>query len=225
MMKTTGTNEANTTDWHESAFDIIRGLAAYTGSSLVEGLAEVVARYPDADLGTAFNHKQVGCKIWARDSLFESLGGNFNHIVVLGGWYGVLPAMFFDDSRFNIGMIESVDIDPEVAKVAETLNARAGERFRAVSQDMYGLDYETSRPDLVINTSCEHIADLPAWLSLLPRGTQVLLQSNDYFSEPTHINCVPTLEAFKEQTALRHVAFAGALAMKKYTRFMVIGTV
>ena len=89
MMKTTRTNEANTTDWHESAFDIIRGLAAYTGSSLVEGLAEVVARYPDADLGTAFNHKQVGCKIWARDSLFESLGGNFNHIVVLGGWWVV----------------------------------------------------------------------------------------------------------------------------------------
>ena len=73
MMKTTRTNEANTTDWHESAFDMIRGLAAYTGSSLVAGLARVVARYPDADIGTAFNHKQVACKIWARDRLFESL--------------------------------------------------------------------------------------------------------------------------------------------------------
>lgn len=225
MMKTTRTNEANTIDWHESAFDIIRGLAAYTGSSLVEGLAKVVAKYPDADLGTAFNHKQVGSKIWARDRLFESLGGEFNHIVVLGGWYGVLSGMFFDDNRFEIGLIESVDIDPEVAKVAETLNVKAGERFRAITQDMYALDYKTSGADLVINTSCEHIADLPAWLSLLPHGTQVLLQSNDYFSEPTHINCVPTLEAFLEQTALGHFAFAGSLAMKNYTRFMVIGTV
>ncbi|WP_349435438.1 class I SAM-dependent methyltransferase [Pararhizobium sp. A13] len=225
MMKTTRTNEANTIDWHESAFDIIRGLAAYTGSSLVEGLAKVVAKYPDADLGTAFNHKQVGSKIWARDRLFESLGGKFNHIVVLGGWYGVLSAMFFDDSRFEIGLIESVDVDPEVAEVAETLNVKAGERFRAITQDMYTFDYETSGADLVINTSCEHIADLPAWLSLLPRGTQVLLQSNDYFSEPTHINCVSSLDAFREQTALGHVAFAGSLAMKKYTRFMVIGTV
>jgi hypothetical protein len=225
MMKTTRTNEANTIDWHESAFDIIRGLAAYTGSSLVEGLAKVVAKYPDADLGTAFNHKQVGSKIWARDRLFESLGGKFKRIVILGGWYGVLSAMFFDDSRFDIGLIESVDIDPQVAEVAETLNVKAGERFRAVTRDMYALDYKASGADLVINTSCEHIADLPAWLSLLPRGTQVLLQSNDYFSEPTHINCVPTLEAFQDQTALSHVAFAGSLAMKKYTRFMVIGTV
>jgi hypothetical protein len=225
MMKTTRTNEANTIDWHESAFDIIRGLGAYTGSSLVEGLAKVVAKYPDADLGTAFNHKQVGSKIWARDRLFESLGGKFNHIVVLGGWYGVLSGMFFDDNRFEIGLIESVDIDPEVAEVAETLNAKAGEHFRAITGDMYALDYKASRADLVINTSCEHIVDLPAWLSLLPRGTQVLLQSNDYFSEPTHINCVPTLEAFQQQTALSRVAFAGSLAMKKYTRFMVIGAV
>ncbi|MBP1861405.1 class I SAM-dependent methyltransferase [Rhizobium herbae] len=225
MMKTTRTNEANTTDWHESAFDIIRGLSAYTGSSLIEGLAKVVAKYPDADLGTAFNHKQVGSKIWAREKLFESLGGKFKHIILLGGWYGVLPAMFFDDRRFDIALIESIDIDPDVAAVAETLNAKAGERFRAVTQDMYGLDYQARDADLVINTSCEHIADLPAWLSLLPRGTQVMLQSNDYFSEPTHINCVPSLEAFQEQTSLSHVAFAGSLAMKKYTRFMVIGTV
>ena len=225
MMKTTRTNKANTIDWHESAFDIIRGLTAYTGSSLVEGLAKVVAKYPDADLGTAFNHKQVGSKIWARDRLFESLGGKFNHIVVLGGWYGVLSAMFFDDNRYEIGLIESVDIDPEVAKVAETLNAGAGERFRAVAQDMYGLDYKTSRPDLVINTSCEHIADLPAWLSLLPRGTKVLLQSNDYFSEPTHINCVASLAAFETMAALREVRFSGELPTKNYTRFMLIGTV
>lgn len=225
MMKTTRSNEANTTDWHESAFDIIRGLSAYTGSSLIEGLAKVIAKYPDADLGTAFNHKQVGSKIWAREKLFESLGGKFKHIVLLGGWYGVLPAMCFDDGRFDIGLLESIDIDPEVAGIARTLNAHAGERFRAMTQDMYALDYATCGADLVINTSCEHIADLPGWLSLLPRKTQVLLQSNDYFAEPTHINCVPSLEAFQDQVALSHVAFAGALKMKNYTRFMVIGTV
>ena len=39
--------------------------------------------------------------------------------------------------------------------------------------------------DLIINTSCEHIADLRGWLALLPRGARVMLQSNDYFSEPT----------------------------------------
>jgi trans-aconitate methyltransferase len=83
----------------------------------------------------------------------------------------------------------------------------------------------SSGADLVINTSCEHIADIRAWLSLLPPGSRVLLQSNNYFSEPTHINCVETLDAFIAQAGLSAIAFSGSLPMKKYTRFMLIGTV
>ncbi len=225
MMKTTRVNEANTTDWRDSAFDVIRGLSAYTGSSLIAGLAEVVARHPEADVGNAFNHKQVGCKVWARDRLFDSLGGAFGRIVILGGWYGVLAGMLFDDDRFSIDRIDSVDIDDSVAGVAKTLNAGAGDRFQALTWDMYALDYAALEADLVVNTSCEHIANLRAWLSLLPVGTRVLLQSNDYFSEATHINCVPSLEAFVTQAGLSHLDYAGALPMKKYTRFMLIGTV
>ncbi len=225
MTKTIRPNEANTTDWHDSAFDVVRGLSAYTGSSLIAGLAAVMARHPDADVGNAFNHKQVACKTWARDMLFESLGGVYGRIVVLGGWYGVLAGMLLDDGRFSIERIDSVDIDDSVAEVATTLNAAAGDRFHALTQDMYALDYTGLDADLVINTSCEHIANLRAWLSLLPPGTRVLLQSNDYFSEPTHINCVPSLEAFIAQAGLSQLDYSGSLPMKKYTRFMLIGSV
>jgi hypothetical protein len=212
-------------DWREHAFDLTRGIAAYTGNSLVEGLARIIAKHPEADIGNAFNHKQVGCKMWARDKLFESSGGRFERIWILGGWYGVLAAMLFDDARFDLEAIDSIDIDPAVASVAQTLNRPAGERFRALTADMYTLDYSMARPDLVINTSCEHIDDVRGWLDLLPQGTQVLLQSNDYFSEPTHINCVDSLDAFEKMAALRELRFSGELPMKKYTRFMLIGTV
>jgi SAM-dependent methyltransferase len=225
MTNTIHTSTATTTDWHESAFDIMRGVAEYTSSPMLKGLARVISHHPEADLGNAFNHKQVACKIWARQSLFETVGGKFRRIVVLGGWYGVLAAMFFDDARFEIEAIDSFDIDPEVGAVAETLNGAWKGRFRALTADMYTLAFAELDADLVINTSCEHIADLPAWLSLLPAGTRVLLQSNDYFSEPTHVNCVSSLEAFTAQASLSKIEFAGALPMKKYTRFMLIGTV
>src|SRR5690606_29471368 len=113
-----------------------------------------------------------------------------------------------------------IDMDPTVESVARTMNRHAGERFRARTGDMYELDYGGARPDLVVNTSCEHIADVRGWLDMLPSGTRVLLQSNDYFSEPTHINSVPRLEDFAAQAQLASVAFAGALPTKKYTRFM-----
>jgi hypothetical protein len=224
MMDVTQAGNANT-DWREQAYDLTRGIAAYAASPLVAGLARVISKHPEADIANAFNHKQVACKMWARDSLFETCGGRYRHIWVLGGWYGVLPAMLFNDARFDIAAIDSIDIDPDVAAVAKTLNREAGDRFRAVTGDMYALDYGSDRPDLVVNTSCEHIADLPAWLAILPQGTNVLLQSNDYFSEPTHINCVASLAAFEAMAALKEVHFSGELPTKNYTRFMLIGSV
>lgn len=209
----------------EAAFDLARGIAAYTANDLVADLARVLALHPDADLANAFNHKQVACKMWARDRLFDAFGGDFRHVCILGGWYGVLAAMLFDDPRFRIGGIESFDIDPAVEPIARTLNRPAGDRFKAITADMYALDYSAAAPDLVVNTSCEHIADLRAWLDRIPAGTRVLLQSNDYFSEPTHINCVPSLTAFRDQAMLSEIAFAGELPQKKYTRFMLIGRV
>lgn len=212
------------TDWRDSAFDLMRGVAAYTGSPLMKGLAGVLGKHPEADLGNAFNHKQIGSKMWARDSLYEALGGRLGKVVLLGGWYGILAAILFDDKRFEIGEIASYDIDPAVGPVAETLNREWADRFSAVTADMYALDYAALGASLIVNTSCEHIADLRAWLALLPKGSRVMLQSNDYFSEPTHINCVPTLEAFVDQAGLATLDFSGSLKMKKYTRFMLIGT-
>jgi SAM-dependent methyltransferase len=212
-------------DWRDCAFDLTRGIAAYCGSALVSGLARVVAKHPDADISNAFNHKQVACKVWARDRLFDSLGGSFGHIVILGGWYGVLAAMLLEDRRFAIGSVESIDIDPTVAAVARTLNREAGDCFRATTADMYAIDYAGLKADLIVNTSCEHIADLGAWLRLLPKGANVLLQSNDYFSEPTHINCVESAEAFARLAGLAELRFSGTLPMKNYDRFMLIGAV
>jgi hypothetical protein len=212
-------------DWRDRAFDLTRGIAAYSGSALVDGLARVIAKHPDADISNAFNHKQVACKLWARDRLFDSLGGRFARIAILGGWYGVLAAMLLEDRRFEVGSVASFDIDAAVAEVAITLNREAGDRFRATTADMYAIDYAGLQSDLVVNTSCEHIADLGAWLGLLPKGTNVLLQSNDYFREPTHINCVESAEAFARQAGLASLGYCGTLPMKKYNRFMLIGAV
>ncbi len=209
--------------WRDRAFDLARGLAVYSGSAAVAGIARVIAQHPEADIATAFNHKQVACKMWARDRLFDTLGNHYERIWIAGGWYGVLAAMLLEDARFDIAEIASIDIDPAVAEVARTLVRNT--RFSAVTADMYKLDFATAAPDLVINTSCEHIADLRQWLGLLPPMTPVLLQSNDYFSEPTHINCMESLDRFIAEAGLAQVLYAGELPQKNYTRFMLIGRV
>lgn len=64
---------------------------------------------------------------------------------------------------------------------------------------------------------------MPGWIATLPKRVPLVLQSNDYFREPDHRSCVPSLDAFREQAGLSEVWFAGARPAKNYTRFMLIG--
>jgi SAM-dependent methyltransferase len=207
------------------AYDLLRGIAVYTGSGLVGRLARVVAKHPEADIATAFNRKQVACKLWARDRLFDTFGGRYQRVLIVGGWYGVMAALLLEDRRFDLARVASVDIDPKVAAVARTLVGEGQGRFEARAGDMYGLDYGALGADLVINTSCEHIADFKGWLGLLPPDTRVLLQSNDYFSEPSHVSSMPSLAAFIAAAGLSDLRFSDQLPQQTYTRFMLIGTV
>jgi hypothetical protein len=212
----------------DALYDILRGVAALTGDAIVADLARLVGKGLPADLSIAFNHKQIASKRWLVDELSKVLPKPEGPIVALGAWYGVLGAMLLADERLEIAEVVSLDIDPGCAPVAEMLNHRhvAAGRFRAVTADMTSLDFarvEGGRPGLVINTSCEHLPDVPGWLAGLPAGLPLLLQSNDYYREPDHRSCVPSLEAFKAQAGLSALWFAGALPTKNYTRFMLIG--
>lgn len=211
----------------DAFYDILRGVAALTDNRVVADLARLVGQGMPPELWIAFNHKQIGSKRWLVDALAETLPRPGGPVWVLGAWYGVLGALLLDDPRLALDQVVSLDRDPTCAGVAERLNRRhvAAGRFRTVTADMMSLDFaaEPVPPGLVINTSCEHLDDVPGWIASLPPGLPLLLQSNDYFREPDHRSCVATLEAFKTQAKLSDIRFAGALPTKNYTRFMLIG--
>ncbi len=212
----------------DALYDILRGVAALTGHPIVADLARLVGKGAPDDLSIAFNHKQIASKRWLVDSLAEVMPQPDGPVWVLGAWHGILGAMLLADERLSVSQVVSLDLDPCCAQTAETLNHRhvASGRFRAVTADMTGLDFAApagGRAGLVVNTSCEHLEDVPGWLASLPAGLPLVLQSNDYFREPDHRSCVCSLEAFKEQAGLAELRFAGALPTRNYTRFMLIG--
>lgn len=75
--------------------------------------------------------------------------------------------------------------------------------------------------NLLINTSCEHMDN--TWFENLPDGQFVVLQTNDYFSNPQHVNCCRDIEAVKEKYPMSEVLYAGELDTYLYNRFMLIG--
>jgi hypothetical protein len=57
----------------------------------------------------------------------------------------------------------------------------------------------------------------------VPDGQRLVLQSNDYVSVAEHVNCVRDLAAFRAQAPMRDLLFEGERALRRYTRFMLIG--
>lgn len=213
--------------------DIIEGLAIYTRSALHHDVLATVTRHPAPDLGAAFNKNQIASKMWLAEALLGAVGPDLGEVTILGGWFGVLAAVLLHDPRFAIDRIVSIDIDPRCAAIAESVNAthvRAG-RFAARTADMLEIDYEADaahgsgggKADLLINTSCEHLAEFGRWYARVPTGQRLVLQSNDYFACDQHVNCVADLAAFKAQAPMQEVMFAGERRMRRYVRFMLIG--
>jgi hypothetical protein len=209
--------------------DMLEGLAAWFASPQIADLRTTVSRHPEPDLGTALNRNQVTSKLWLADSLHASAGPAFGTVTVLGGWFGVLGAILLSDRRLTIGRVVSVDFDPRCAAVAESLNAthvRAG-RFTTRTADMRTMDYAqsgtSSLPDVLVNTSCEHVQGFADWYARVPADCLLVLQSNDYYAVADHVNCVADLEAFRAQAPMREELFGGVQPHKKYRRFMLIG--
>lgn len=213
--------------------DILEGLAIYTGSALQRDVLATITRHDHPGIGIALNKNQIASKMWLAEALLASAGPDYGTLLILGGWFGVLGAVLLHDSRFSIDRVRSIDIDPRCAAIAEALNAthvRAG-RFCAQTADMLEIDYtrpygaaaDGGRPDLVINTSCEHLVDFDRWYRRIPAGQLLVMQSNDYYACREHVNCVPDLAAFRQRAPLSEVLFAGERKLRHYVRFMLIG--
>ncbi len=213
--------------------DILEGLASYYASPFIADILATASRFPAPDLGAALNKNQISGKQWLVNELHRVAGGRFRNIHILGSWYGVLAAMLLHDERFDIECVVCVDRDEHCKPIAESLNRTQIEhgKFHAITADIYQLDYERmaagngpgSIPDVLINTSCEHLDRFEEWYAKVPSGVLQVLQSNDYYACEEHSNCVPDLQAFQRQAPMSQLLFAASLRLKKYTRFMLIG--
>lgn len=166
---------------------------------------------------------QVRSKIWLIDKLLEQEAYSVeNHIVIHGGWNGVLASLMFN-SKLTIDSITSCDIDPQCEIIADTINKRYRRegRFSAITVDMTEYKYYANT---VINTSCEHLTQkqYDKWLRNVPEGAVVALQSNDYFECKEHVRCAQSLSDFEEMSKINTI-FKGTLDTDNYRRFMIIG--
>ena len=193
------------------------------------------------NLEDAFSEGQLKSKFWLIQKLKDHNLSALGCVFSCAGWYGTLPFLLMTDSYFSIEKCFLLEKDPLSVRVSEDLNrhfVKQDWKFKASLQNILDVNYFNAFfntlkadgtiqeiqavPDTLINTACEHIENFELWWSKIPSGKLIILQSNDYFDLPDHINCVSSLEDFKKQADM-DLLYEGVLELEAYRRFMLIG--
>lgn len=169
---------------------------------------------------------QLDSKSWLVEQLAPHVRESSN-VYIFGGWIGILASMMFQ-TTMPIKKIRSIDLDPWCERVADDVNKRYemdGWRFKAVTADMTTYDYQWDiPPDIVINTSSEHItqAQYDMWYDKIPTGSLVVVQGNNFFSCDEHVRCAKNLRDFEVMNHVFNPLFSGQFHTEQYTRFMSV---
>lgn len=182
----------------------------------------------------AFSSGQVGSKIWLCEKI-ESLSFSDNVTIwIYGGWYGITGLLLLTRNLVPINKVRSFDIDPSCQTIADSINENwvwRDWKFKAFTADCNSLDPASDMygpaPDLIINTSVEHMGD-KAWFNRLPAGIMVALQSND-MNHNDHESRHVSMYNFSEEFPLAKTHYLGKLDFNypswQFSRYMKIGIV
>jgi len=161
-------------------------------------------------------------------------------VVIWGGWYG---SILIPHLTNKVKKIINIDLDDEATKISKKIF----ENFNNVD---YICDdvFKTYRDvyldtNLIINTSCEHMLPMKEWLWFqkgalstdsqykhkfgspkLSDNCYFAFQSNNMFDIEGHINCVNSLEEFKDQLPERaKLLHEEKIVDTRGTRYMLVG--
>lgn len=220
--------------------NLLNGLEfLYPSNQVISQMKRTLNKFPQSETAMvdAFSLGQLKSKLWLIDNLPNDLGTVF----ICAGWYGTLASLMFEKARDKFEKIRSFDIDESCANIADTMNRSwviDGWQFKASTLDIINMGFPTTHttfrsngtsleltemPDTIINTSCEHITDFAKWYDSIPLGKIVILQSNNFFDLPEHVNCAADKEDFDRMAPMSKTLFLGELPLEKYSRFMKIG--
>lgn len=164
------------------------------------------------EIRDAFRIKQMQSKAWLLSEVDKF--DRSSRVLIIGSWLG-----FTSFCLWKMGFKEITECDPDsrLETLSRHLN-RFNKNFHHFSCDVNALSMQNY--DLIINTSCEHIAD-NSWYSAIPANTHVILHSNN-LEGYDHVNICNSLEEMKSKYPM-DVHYEGELNLEQYTRFMLSG--
>ena len=182
------------------------------------GFAMIKSKIDAKELLESFRPKQIECKSWLVQEI-ANVNMNWKKVLVLGSWNSILLYELMS-THCDVEHFDFLDNDPYCHRDRD-LYFNVNNLFKnysSITMDATKFSDHQSY-DLIINTSCEHMKDIPAVF-----GPTYALQSNDYRAiKDQHINCVDSEDQLAKQNNLTNTLYKGKKRLDNYTRFMAIG--
>lgn len=229
-----------------SLHEFLFRLRQYAPAPMLETLAKFIRDgYNTEHLVDAFSRGQVKSKIWLATELAK-ISSKYKTAYILASWYGQL-VNYMDIAGIHCDKIRLFDLDAEACDVSDNIfnfdKMSNSWQAKSVCMDLNDITWtkkggtyhipdvdrpfdESTMPDLIINTSSEHMSD--EWFfkikfKELESNPIVVIQSNNLFDVPEHINCVYSVSHLKKKFPMKEILFEGEIQLKGYKRFMLIG--
>jgi|DEB0MinimDraft_10_1074344.scaffolds.fasta_scaffold36126_2 hypothetical protein len=178
-------------------------------------------------LGGSFTPDLVTSKLWlarkVRALMTKTRVEKYKTVYVLGSWFGNM-AIFLQQKGVEFDRIVLVDINKDWMQISKELLEPITDKLDTIIQDANKITYSDQQPILVINTSCNEMAN-EGWLDRIPAGSTVALQARNNVQSVDVVT--DTVEEFNNQFPLSDVFYLGERKLRdpevSYQRFMKIG--
>jgi len=229
-----------------SAYVKILYMKARYSNSLIRAINDYIKKgYDQSIIHDAMSRSQMKSKIWLVDELIK-IKPTFSNVAVMAGWFGQLKFIF--DNKLSFEKMRIIELDKVACEVSDyVFNLPELENYKIKSvnasvneltlhKNGYEWDVENFKegtkygekflPNLIINTSAEHMTE--EWFHQirfkeLESNPIVVVQSNNLFDIPEHVNCVHSVDHMKKKFPMKEILFEGELQLKGYKRVMLIG--
>lgn len=202
--------------------------------------------YDAKDLFYSVGPDQIESKTWLVEAMTTPLPGKREYcpatellkfdelnVQIYGGWYGFPLIDLLLEIFPNISKITNIDMDEDALTlcrkyiIQKNLEDKILCKHRNVMEKIETSHNKDKDVRLVINTSSEHMPDLPELIANkdYDRKCMFVLQSNNMFHvKDQHTNCSNSIEEFVEKSGLTKILYADKYSMSNgYDRYMVIG--
>ena len=159
-------------------------------------------------------------------------------VVIWGSWYGSILIPSLAD---KVKKIVAIDLDNEPLQIAKNRLFPEYKNVDYIVGDVFAnCKSQYLETNLIINTSCEHMLPMKEWSWFGPGALKednvsgkdpkissncyFAFQSNNMFGIEGHINCVNSIDEFKEQLPERaEVLYQEEVEDTRGTRYMLVG--